>query len=128
MITKQLVLAGCAAIVLSIATAQAGPCNTVGRSAQDAGSGPTPGNTGQAIGTGSANTGQHPPTDAMNRAAGDVASSSQDAQRQMQGQPTAAQQAQGAEPSAKMTDQNQPAAAQQAQGAEPSSKMADQDC
>jgi hypothetical protein len=39
--------------------------------------------------------------------------------------PTAAQQAQGAEPSAKMTDQNQ---AQQAQGVEPSSKMADQGC
>ena len=128
MTTKQLVLAGCAAIVLSIATAQAGPCNTVGKSAQDAGSGPTPGNTGQTIGTGSANTGQHPPTDAMNRATGDVAASSQDAQRQMQGQPTTAQQAQGAEQSAKMTDQNQPAATQQGQGAEPSSKMADQDC
>ena len=128
MTTKQLVLAGCAAIVLSIATAQAGPCNTVGKSAQDAGSGPTPGNNGQTIGTGSANTGQHPPTDTMNRATGDAASSSQDAQRQMQGQPTAAQQAQGAEPSAKMTDQNQPTAAQQAQGAEPSSKMADQGC
>jgi hypothetical protein len=32
----------------------------------------------------------------MNRAAGDVATSSQDAQKQMQAQPTAAQQAQGA--------------------------------
>jgi len=128
MITKQIVLAGCAAMVLSIATAQAGPCNTVGKSAQDAGAGPTPGTTGQTIGTGSANTGQHPPANAMNRATGDVASSSQDAQRQMQGQPTAAQQAQGAEPSAKMTDQNQPTGAQQAPGAEPSSKMADQDC
>jgi hypothetical protein len=31
----------------------------------------------------------------MNRAAGDVATSSQDAQRQMQGKPTAAQEAQG---------------------------------
>jgi hypothetical protein len=41
----------------------------------------------------------------MNRAAGDVATSSQDAQRQMQGQPTAAQQAQGAESSAKIADQ-----------------------
>jgi len=60
------------------------------------------------------------------RATGEVASSSQDAQRQMQGQPTAAQQAQGAEPSAKMTDQNQPAAAPQ--GAEPPTKMADQGC
>jgi len=128
MITKQLVLAGCAAIVLSIATAQAGPCATGGKSAQDAGAGPTPGYTGQTVGTGSANTNQHPPTSTMNRATGDVASSSQDAQRQMQGQPTAAQQAQGAEPSAKMTDQDQPTAAQQAQGAEPSAKMTDQGC
>jgi hypothetical protein len=43
MITKQLVLAGCAAVVLSVATAHAGPCNTDGKSAQDAGAGPTPG-------------------------------------------------------------------------------------
>jgi hypothetical protein len=105
MITKQTILAGCAAIVLSIATAQAGPCNTGGRSAQDAGAGPTPGNTGQTIGTGSANVGEHPPTSTMNRATGDVAASSEDAQRQMQGQPTAAQQAQGAKPSEKMADQ-----------------------
>jgi hypothetical protein len=48
---------------------------------------------------------EHPPTSTMNRAAGDVATSSQDAQKQMQGQPTAAQQAQGAQPSAKMADQ-----------------------
>ena len=128
MITKKLVLAGCAAAALSIASAQAGPCNTGGKSAQDAGSGPTPGYTGQTIGsTGSANA-EHPPTSTMNRATGDVASSSQDAQRQMQRQPTAAQQAQGAEPSAKMTDQGQPAAAQQDQGAEPSAKMTDQGC
>jgi hypothetical protein len=105
MIMKQLVLAGCAAIVLGIATAHAGPCNTGGKSAQDAGAGPTPGNTGQTIGsTGSANA-QHPPTSTMNRATGDVAASSQDAQRQMQGQPTAAQQGEGAQPSAKMADQ-----------------------
>jgi hypothetical protein len=32
----------------------------------------------------------------MNKASGDVATSSADAQRQMQGQPTAAQEAQGA--------------------------------
>jgi hypothetical protein len=64
----------------------------------------------------------------MNRVAGDKAMSSQDAQRQMQGQPTAAQQAQGAEPSAKMTDKDQPTGAQQAQGAEPSAKMTDQGC
>ena len=100
--TKQLILAGCALMALSVGAAQAGPCDTGGRSTnlRDAGAGPTPGNTGQATGTGSANTNQHPPTDTMNRATGDVATSSQDAQKQMQGQPTAAQQAQGAKPSA----------------------------
>jgi hypothetical protein len=41
----------------------------------------------------------------MNRATGDVAASSQDAQKQMHGQPTAAQQGQGAQPSTKMADQ-----------------------
>ena len=43
---------------------------------------------------------EHPPTSTMNRASGDVAASSQDAQKQMQGQPTAAQEAQGAKPDA----------------------------
>jgi hypothetical protein len=51
MITKQLVLAGCTAVLLSVATAHAGPCNTDGKSAQDAGAGPTPGHTGQTIGS-----------------------------------------------------------------------------
>jgi len=83
-----------------------------------------PSNTGQTIGTGSANS-HH---DTMNRATGDVASSTQDAQNQMQGQPTTAQLAQPAEPSAKMTDRDQPTGAQQTPGAEPSAKMADQDC
>ena len=106
MIIKQFILASCAAIVLSVATAQAGPCNTGGKSAQDAGAGPTPGHTGQTVGTtGSANA-EHPPTGTMNRATGDAAASSQDAQKQMQGQPTAAQQGQGAQPSAKMKDQD----------------------
>jgi hypothetical protein len=41
----------------------------------------------------------------MNRVAGEKATSSQDAQAQQQAQPTAAQQAQGAKPSAKMADQ-----------------------
>ena len=85
MIKKQFVLAGCAGIILSVATAHAGPCNTSGKSAQDAGAGPTPGYTGQTVGrTGPANA-EHPPTSTMNRATGDVASSSQDTQRQMQG-------------------------------------------
>jgi hypothetical protein len=51
-------------------------------------------------GTG-AGANQHAANSTMNRAAGDVATSSQDAQKQMQAQPTAAQQAQGA----KSTDQ-----------------------
>jgi hypothetical protein len=106
MITKQLILAGCATLILSVGAAQAGPCNTDGKSAstKDAGSGPTVGNTGQTTGAGK-DVSEHPPTSTMNRASGDVATSSQDTQKQMQGQPTAAQQAQGAQPSAKMADQ-----------------------
>src|SRR4030088_2370175 len=128
MFTKNLVLASCTAIVLSVATAHAGPCNTGGKSAQDAGAGTTPGYTGQTTSsTGSANA-EHPPTSTMNRATGDAAASSQDAQKQMQGQPTAAQQALGAEPSAKMTDKDQPTASRQTQSPEPSKKMMDQDC
>jgi hypothetical protein len=98
---KELIFA-CAAIVLSIGAANAGPCATTGK---DAGSGPTPGYTGQTTGMGTAKTPAHPPTDTMNRVAGDKAMSPQDAQAQEQGQPTAAQQAQGAQPSAKMADQ-----------------------
>jgi len=67
MVTKNLVLASCAAMVLSIATAQAGPCNTGDKSAQDAGSGPTPGNTGQTAGTVGSTNAEHPPTSTMNR-------------------------------------------------------------
>jgi hypothetical protein len=105
MYAKQFILAGCAVMALSFGTAQAGPCDmTTGKSASshDAGSGPTPGNTGQTTGTATGtSTNQHAANSTMNRAAGDVAASSQDAQKQMQGQPTAAQQAQGA----KSTDQ-----------------------
>jgi hypothetical protein len=91
--TRQFVLATCAVMILGFGSAHAGPCNTGGK---DAGSGPTPGATGQSITTGAADTKAHPPTDTMNRAAADKAMSAQDAQRQQQGQPTAAQQAQGA--------------------------------
>jgi hypothetical protein len=80
-------------MVLSISAASAGPCNTDDK---DAGSGPTPGAIGQTMTTGSASTKEHPPTETMHNVAGDKATSSQDAQRQQQGQPTAAQQAQGA--------------------------------
>ena len=100
--TRQLALATCTVMFLSAGSAYAGPCNTGGK---DAGSGPTPGATGQSITTGEADTKAHPPTDAMNRAAGDKAMSAQDAQRQQQGEPTAAQQAQGAKPLAKMADE-----------------------
>jgi hypothetical protein len=101
MITRQLALAACAIMVLSVGSAYAGPCNTRDK---DAGSGPTPGATAS-ITTGSADTKAHPPTDTMNREAGNKAMSAQDAQRQQQGQPTAAQQAQGVKPSAKMADE-----------------------
>ena len=101
--TKRIALASCAAIILTLGTANAGPCNTRDK---DAGSGPTPGYTGQStITTGSTSSREHPPTDAMNRATGEKAASSQDAQKQMQGQPTAAQEAQGAKPSTQTADQ-----------------------
>lgn len=103
MTTRQLILAGCAVMVLSIGNAYAGPCNTGGK---DAGSGPTPGASGHAVTTGSTDTKEHPPTETMNRVSGDKATSSQDAQKQQQGQPTAAQEAQGAKPSTKMADQD----------------------
>jgi hypothetical protein len=105
--TKRLILASCAIMVLSVGTALAGPCDTSGRAAnmKDAGAGPTPGNTGQTIGA-SSSADQQPPTSTMNRATGDVATSSQDAQKQMQVEPTAAQQAQGAQPTGKMADKD----------------------
>jgi hypothetical protein len=103
--TRRLILAGCSIVVLSAGTAMAGPCDSTGRSAnlKDAGSGPASADSGQTTGMGT-NASQHPPTSTMNRATNDVASSSQDAQRQMQGQPTAAQQAQGAKPEGQTAD------------------------
>jgi len=101
MIRRQIIFAAFAAMVLGAGSAHAGPCNA----GKDAGSGPTPGYTGQTTGTASAKTDQHPPTETMNRVAGEKATSSQDAQRQQQGQPTAAQQAQGVKPSTQTADQ-----------------------
>ena len=100
--TKQLILAGCATLILSVSPAMAGPCDTAGRTAnlKDAGSGPASTGSGQTTGK-ATDPKEHPPTDTMNRATGDVATSSQDTQRQMQGQPTEAQQAQGAKPDQK---------------------------
>jgi hypothetical protein len=81
-----------AVLALTVGTAQAGPCNTASR---DAGSGNVPGYTGQTTGTARSDSKEHPPTAAMNSKTDGTAASSQDAQRQMQGQPTAAEQAQG---------------------------------
>jgi hypothetical protein len=103
---KQVILAGCSVLVLSSGAALAGPCDTShAANLKDAGSGPA--RTGDSQTTGMAsNTGQHPPTGAMNKSTGDVAASSQDTQRQMQGQPTAAQQSEGAKGDQKTADKD----------------------
>jgi hypothetical protein len=104
---SSLILASFAVMVLGAGTAQAGPCDTTGRAAnmKDAGSGPTVGAAGQGQTTGmSTDVPQHPPTSTMNRATGEAPASSQDTQKQMQGQPTAAQQAEGAKPTGKTAD------------------------
>jgi hypothetical protein len=105
--TKRLILAGCSIVVLSVGTAMAGPCDTGGRTAnlKDAGSGPASAGSSQTT-TGMATDKEHPPTSTMNRTTDDVAASSQDAQKQMQGQPTAAQEAQGAKADGKKTDKD----------------------
>jgi hypothetical protein len=106
--TKQIILAACSIVILSASTAMAGPCDTTGRAAnlKDAGSGPASVGTGQTTTGMAADAKEHPPTSTMNRAAGDVATSSQDAQKQMQGEPTAAQQAQGAKPDGRTADKD----------------------
>ena len=81
---RKILLVSGAILALTASASYAGPCNTTQR---DTGSGKVPGFTGET--TGSAASGQqHPPTAAMNKAAGNTATSSQDTQRQMQGQPT----------------------------------------
>jgi hypothetical protein len=120
---KRLILAGCSIMVLSAGAAWAGPCDTTGRAANsnDAGSGPA--SQGSSQTTGMSTDATHPPTSTMNRASGDVAASSQDAQQQMQGQPTAAQKAEGAKPGGQLTAQEaqrqmhaQPSVAEQPKG------------
>jgi hypothetical protein len=103
---KRLILTGCSIVVLSVSTAMAGPCDTAGRAAnlKDAGSGPASVGSGQTTTGMAADAKEHPPTSTMNRAADNVAASSQDTQKQMQGQPTAAQQAQGAKPDERAAD------------------------
>jgi len=101
MIAKHKTIIVACAAVLSVTSAYAGPCSN-----KDAGSGSTPGYTGQTVGANSAaDAKQHPPTDTMNRTAGNSATSAQDAQRQMQGKPTAAEEAMGAKVGAQTVDQ-----------------------
>ena len=94
---RDLLFSSGTALLLGTSIAQAGPCNTANK---DAGSGPTPGyGTSQTPGnqtTGVAPSSEHPPTSRMNRATDNIAASSQDTQKQMQGQPTVSQEAQGA--------------------------------
>lgn len=103
---RHLMLVSCAALALSAGAAWAGPCTATSMGMQDAGSGPTSGHQTQAQTqaqtTGTANTTQQPPTSAMNREAGATAASPQDVQKQTQGKPTAAQEAEGRKPA----DQN----------------------
>jgi hypothetical protein len=105
---KRLILAGCSILVLSAGSALAGPCDTAGRDAnlRDAGSGPASKSSQATTGMAADSKEQHPPTNTMNQASSNTAASSQDAQRQMQGQPTAAQQAQGAKPGARAADKD----------------------
>jgi hypothetical protein len=104
--TKRIILAGCTIVALSAGSAMAGPCDSKDRAAnlKDAGSGPASVGSGQTTTGMTSDAKEHPPTSTMNRVTNDVATSSQDTQRQMQGQPTAAQQAQGAKPDSQAAD------------------------
>ncbi|MDF0496473.1 MULTISPECIES: hypothetical protein [Bradyrhizobium] len=106
--TNRSLLAACAILALSAGVAVAGPCNTGSASTdKDAGSGPVTVGSAQSHTSGSASgTSQHPPTSTMNRASGESPASSEDAQRQMQSEPTAAQRAAGAKPNAEMADKD----------------------
>lgn len=94
MIANRLIILG-GVLALSAGSAYAGPCNMASR---DAGSGNVPGYTGQTTGSTATDSKQHPPTSAMNKAAENIATSSQDTQRQMQSEPTAAEQSKKIEP------------------------------
>ena len=103
MSAKRMILAACSVAVLSFGSALAGPCNSGGAANKDAGSGPV--TVGQAEQSNKmTDGGQHPPTSTMNHASGATATSSEDAQRQMQSKPTAAQQAEGAKTNPQTAD------------------------
>ena len=101
MITRQLALAACAVMVLSVAALMPAPATPAVRMLAPARRPAPPVSRSPPVGRY-----QRTPADEDDepggRRQGHV---TQDAQRQQQGQPTAAQQAQGAKPSAKMADQ-----------------------
>src|SRR4030095_10439852 len=88
MTANRLMILG-AVLAFSASSVYAGPCNTASR---DAGSGNVPGYTRQTTGSTATGSPQHPPTSSMSKASEHTATSSEDAQRQMQSQPTAAEQ------------------------------------
>ena len=88
MTTNRLMILG-AVLAFSTTSVYAGPCNTASR---DAGSGNVPGHTENTTGSTATDSKQHPPTSSMSKASEHTATSSEDAQRQMQSQPTAAEQ------------------------------------
>ncbi|MDI3562405.1 hypothetical protein [Bradyrhizobium sp. Arg816] len=94
MIAYRLMTLG-AVLAFSATSVYAGPCNTASR---DAGSGNVPGYTGQTTGATAADSKQHPPTSSMGKAIEHTATSSEDAQRQMQSQPTASEQSTATKP------------------------------
>ncbi|MEK9284869.1 MULTISPECIES: hypothetical protein [unclassified Bradyrhizobium] len=143
MIANRLMILG-AVLAFSATSVYAGPCNTASR---DAGSGKVPGYTGQTTGSTATDSKQQPPTSSMSKASENTATSSEDAQRQMQSQPTAAEQSTAAKPApsaqapdrtAGTTEQTRPAPTEQSKKATagaaepaPSEKKvtaAEQDC
>jgi hypothetical protein len=138
---NKLMISG-AVLAFSVTSVYAGPCNTARR---DAGSGNVPGYTRQTTGSTATDSKEHPPTSAMNKAAENTATSSEDAKRQMQSQATAADQSNATKPapsaqSQKMTagtpertepapsEQSKKATAGAAQPAPSGQKVADEDC
>jgi hypothetical protein len=95
MIADRLIILGAVLAFSASSSVYAGPCNTASR---DAGSGNVPGYTGQTTGSTATDSKLHPPTSSMNKASENTATSSEDVKRQMQGQPTAAEQSKATKP------------------------------
>jgi hypothetical protein len=95
--TRTWILAGMVLLVPGMSSAISGPCTTgindleKTLAAHDAGSGPTSGATSRAQAPASP-SGQHPPTAVINQETQGKATSPDDARRQTEGAPTAAQQ------------------------------------